>query len=190
MPSDEHSSRIPDAITEVSIHGRSTGTTRGEKESMETEFHGPRSRRTGASSEAGVRLYTSLAQHCVARFMSEAGQAIPVQPVWVDDSVTDLRINLIYEEAREFEIAALDADWTCDLTDVADALADLLYVVYGAACAYGIDIQPIFDAVHESNMAKFGPGSYKREDGKWIKPPDWQPPNLKQLLVAQGMREE
>lgn len=131
-------------------------------------------------------MYTSLAQHCVARFMSEAGQAIPVQPVLAKDAVAYLRIRLIEEELEEFAKAALDAD----LVGIADALADLLYVVYGAACAYGIDIQPIFNAVHESNMAKFGPGSYKREDGKWIKPPDWQPPNLKQLLVAQGMREE
>lgn len=72
--------------------------------------------------------------------------------------------------------------------DVADAIADLLYVVYGTAVAWGIDIDPVFKAVHEANMRKFGPGGYEREDGKWMKPPDWEAPDIAGVLKSQGWK--
>lgn len=71
-----------------------------------------------------------------------------------------------------------------DVIDIADALADLLYVVYGAAVTYGIDIGQVFDAVHRSNMSKFI-DSYTRSDGKLMKGPSWQPPNIQAILDAQ-----
>ena len=52
-------------------------------------------------------------------------------------------------------------------------MADLLYVVYGTAVSYGIDMDPVFREVHRSNMSKVG--GYKREDGKWVKPPTYSP---------------
>ena len=35
-----------------------------------------------------------------------------------------------------------------------DALADILYVVYGAGASFGIDLDKAFDIVHKSNMSK------------------------------------
>jgi len=87
-----------------------------------------------------------------------------------------LRMSLIREEAQEF----FDATANQDFDEVADALADLIYVAIGAAITWGIDLRPVWDAVQRSNMAKVG-GS-KRADGKWLKPAGWQPPDIKSAL--------
>ena len=88
----------------------------------------------------------------------------------------ELRIRLIEEEAAEFAVAARAGD----LVGVLDALSDLLYVTYGAAVSLGVDIEPFFDEVHRSNMAKVG--GTRRPDGKWLKPAGWQPPDLARIL--------
>lgn len=65
-----------------------------------------------------------------------------------------------------------------------DALADQLYVLLGTAIAYDLYdvLAEAFWRVHEANMAKFGPGSQTRADGKVLKPPGWQPPDLSDLV--------
>lgn len=144
-------------------------------------------------------------QRMVDDFMRLAGQYKGLAAPGVPDPVSRmLRCTLILEELKEFCTASgfymidgevVDAGgYLSDVypaikpsvPDLADAIADLLYVVYGAAVAWGIKIDPVFGAVHHANMTKFGPGSYAREDGKWIKPPGWVPPDLDSILVAQG----
>jgi predicted HAD superfamily Cof-like phosphohydrolase len=71
-----------------------------------------------------------------------------------------------------------------DLAAVAKEMADLLYVVYGTAVSYGIDMDPVFREVHRSNMSKVG--GYKREDGKWVKPATYSPARIEPILVEQG----
>lgn len=93
----------------------------------------------------------------------------------------DLRTNLILEEAREF-IDALIKD---DVAEVADALADLIYVAVGAALEFGIPLDRVWNAVHRSNMLKIDPATgkvRKREDGKVLKPEGWQPPDIRSAL--------
>lgn len=94
--------------------------------------------------------------------------------------VCALRFSLIKEELEELK----DAMELGSITKTADAIADLLYVVYGAACSFGLDMEPIFNEVHRSNMTKVG--GYKREDGKWIKPDTYSPPNLKPIIEEQS----
>jgi hypothetical protein len=67
---------------------------------------------------------------------------------------------------------------------VADGIVDAIYVLIGAAITYGIDIRPVWQAVHAANMAKEGGAT--REDGKVQKPPGWQPPDIAGILAAQG----
>lgn len=86
-----------------------------------------------------------------------------------------LRTKLINEEAEEFEDAVTTVN-------IADAIADLLYVVFGAALAYGIPIEEIFVEVHRSNMTKSMEKDTKSIKGKTIKGPDWEPPNIEQIL--------
>lgn len=64
--------------------------------------------------------------------------------------LTKLRLDLILEEVSELK-EAID---THDFTEVIDALSDILYVVYGAASSFGININKAFDIVHKSNMSK------------------------------------
>jgi len=112
--------------------------------------------------------------------MAKAGQHLPEAPQLPTKDVYALRCRLIQEELDELYTAYQ----AYNMVEVADAIADLLYVVLGAACASGIDIEPIFDEVHRSNMSKFIDG-HRREDGKWVKGPSYTPANIKPLLEAQ-----
>jgi NTP pyrophosphatase (non-canonical NTP hydrolase) len=88
----------------------------------------------------------------------------------------DLRLSLIDEERKELGLA-LDAN---DVVEVADALADLLYVVIGSALQWGIPIERVFAEVHRSNMTK--EGDAKRADGKILKGPNFSPPDIAGVL--------
>lgn len=87
------------------------------------------------------------------------------------------RIELIREEFAEFRTALLNNK----MLDVIDALGDLLYVVLGTAVELGVDMEPFFDEIHRSNMTKTG--GHKRGDGKWIKPADYEPANLRKVWL-------
>ena len=89
---------------------------------------------------------------------------------------TALRLALIEEEVGELRTAALAGD----LIGIADALADIVYVAYGSAHVYGIDLDAVLDEVHDSNMTKLGPDGrpLHRADGKVIKGPDYRPPDV------------
>lgn len=84
--------------------------------------------------------------------------------------IRELRIQLLREEFEEY----LRAEAAHDLVDVADALADMLYVIYGTAVSYGIPMDEVFSEVHASNMSKLGPDGQPifREDGKVLKGPN------------------
>lgn len=91
----------------------------------------------------------------------------------------NLRLALIREELEELTKAFIDQD----IVQVADAIADLLYVVLGTAVCCGINISPIFQEVHRSNMTKVG--GHRAENGKWIKPDTYSPANLAPLIELQ-----
>lgn len=109
---------------------------------------------------------------------------VPIGSSWRDPARRALRRSLIQEETAEY----LEADLADDYEGVAKELADILYVVYGAAIEYGIYLPAIFDEVHRSNMAKLGPDGRPilREDGKILKPPTWTPPDIKRFLPLSG----
>lgn len=120
------------------------------------------------------------AQEQVREFMRAAGQETPDRPGIPAWQTSDLRIKLIVEETRELTYAL----GRKDLTLTADAIADLLYVVIGTAVACGIEIEPIWEEVHRSNMSKFIDG-HKDANGKWIKGPSYSPANLGPIIEAQ-----
>lgn len=88
----------------------------------------------------------------------------------------EFRMNLIREELEELELA-LEAN---DVEKAADGIADLIYVLTGAAVTWGIDIASVFEEVHRSNMTK-KPGN-KRSDGKVLKDKDFSPPDIAGVL--------
>lgn len=89
---------------------------------------------------------------------------------------SELRAKLIREEAKECT-DAIDAG---DLVETIDGLCDLIYVCYGAALEFGIDLDAFFREVHRTNMRKIG--GVIREDGKILKPEGWKPPNIERIL--------
>ena len=118
----------------------------------------------------------------VQEFMEVFGQEVKNNPEWPDGETMELRIDLIEEELGEFKDAILSADGT--LVDIADALSDLLYVVYGAGHSFGLDLDACFKEVHRSNMSKLderGNPIY-REDGKVLKGPDFTEPDLESMI--------
>lgn len=100
-------------------------------------------------------------------------------PTDLTDETKRLRVQLIQEEFDELKESMAGGN----LALVAKELADLLYVVYGTAVSYGIDMEPVFREVHRSNLSKVG--GYKRADGKWVKPSTYSPANLEPILEAQ-----
>ena len=102
------------------------------------------------------------------------------EPTLRDSRTQQLRYDLIDEELEELKMA-FDND---DVVEIADALTDLLYVVYGAGHAFGIDLDDCFLEVHESNMSKLGEDGRPiyRDDGKVLKGPHFFQPNLKEIL--------
>lgn len=95
-----------------------------------------------------------------------------------------LRLNLIREEYIELVTALANND----IVETADALADLAYVVYGAALTFGIDLDEVLEEVHRTNMAKAG--GPRRDDGKIMKPEGWTPPDIASVLEAQGWKRD
>ena len=114
----------------------------------------------------------------VAEFMNAFGQTVETEPTWT--SVSELRYDLIDEELKELRQALIERD----IVEVADALTDLLYVVYGAGHSFGIPLDKCFEEVHNSNMSKLGEDGKPiyREDGKVLKGPNYWSPDLKKVL--------
>ena len=120
------------------------------------------------------------AQQMVLKFHKEFDIHIAETPSVPDERTQALRARLIQEEFDELK----EAFKKNDLPHIAKELADLLYVVYGTAISYGIDMEPVFQEVQRSNMSKVG--GYKREDGKWVKPANYSPANIAPILSLQG----
>ena len=118
-------------------------------------------------------------QKMVQEFHEQFDIHISATPLVPDEATQILRNRLIQEEFDEFQKAMQGKD----LPSMAKELADLLYVVYGTAVSLGIDMEPVFKEVHRSNMSKVG--GYKREDGKWVKPPTYSPASLEAIINAQ-----
>jgi predicted HAD superfamily Cof-like phosphohydrolase len=89
----------------------------------------------------------------------------------------ELRLNLLSEELEE----VAEADTVENLTK---ELADLLYVTIGFAVTFGLPLCEVFERVHQSNMSKLGEDGKPiyREDGKVLKGPNYQPPQLDDLF--------
>ena len=122
------------------------------------------------------------AQKMVREFHKEFDIHVAERPGVPDAKTTALRERLIQEEFDELK-EAMKAE---NLPGIAKELADLLYVVYGTAVSYGIDVAPVFREVQRSNMSKVG--GYKRDDGKWVKPPTYSPARIEPILERQRRR--
>lgn len=130
--------------------------------------------------------------------MQKAGQDTPDTVTVPEPATRILRAKLILEEALETVhalgviVRAGDEEGPelveghlhysdgrePNLEMVVDGCADISVVTIGTLVAFGIDDEPVLEEVDRANLRKFGPGGWMREDGKWMKPPDWTPPDI------------
>lgn len=98
----------------------------------------------------------------------------------------EMQKRLIVEEFKEFLEAEqqLIYGYTRNAEDCLKELADLVYVCYQYATNLNWDLDEAMDRVHQSNMSKLGENGQpiRREDGKVLKGPNYQPPNLSDLV--------
>src|SRR5690606_18275946 len=88
----------------------------------------------------------------VAAFHKTFKHPILSEPMIPDEKRCKLRVALLAEELNELEEAIADRD----LTEIADALCDLQYVLSGAVLEFGLadKFGQLFDEVQRSNMSK------------------------------------
>jgi predicted HAD superfamily Cof-like phosphohydrolase len=93
-----------------------------------------------------------------------------------------LRHRLMQEENEEY----LEACQKGDITEIADALGDKLYILCGTILKHGLQykIEEVFNEIHRSNMSKLdadGKPIY-REDGKILKSDRYFRPDINKVL--------
>ena len=160
--------------------------------------------------------YRNSMQVDVRDFMVAVGQHVPGKMTMPSKKVVLARVKFILQEAMELAKACgvrtvtvdnatgqvtleptpyLDnPDYIAvDVVEVADALGDLLYVVHGTGVAYGMDLEPIFQAVHDNNMTKI-PDGYMDDGGKRRKGPNYKELDLtmlvERMMVRSALRQE
>ena len=116
----------------------------------------------------------------VGLFMKTFGQEVKTYPSFSSTKINDLRTSLIEEELDELKRAIKDKN----LSEVADALTDILYVTYGAGHAFGLNLDISFDEVQKSNMSKLGLDGKPiyNEKGKVMKGPNYFLPDFSKLF--------
>lgn len=142
-------------------------------------------------------------QRRVEKMMRLASQEVPSLPTMPDEKTRRFRAKMILEEALEtvhglgfnvklppgervvteecYELSS-DGHLPPDLIEIVDGCADIRVVTTGTLSACGVADGVVQFEVDQNNLGKFGPGSYKREDGKWMKPPGHKPPRIAEII--------
>lgn len=112
----------------------------------------------------------------VTMFQRLMGQSLDHEYMQNSD-LDKMRLRLVSEEFDE--VCSAESE-----ENLVKELADLVYVTYGYAAAFGWDLDEAVRRVHASNISKLGPDGkpMKRDDGKVLKGPNYQEPNLSDLL--------
>jgi predicted HAD superfamily Cof-like phosphohydrolase len=118
----------------------------------------------------------------VSEWLRAAGLPTSEHPTLdVSPEARELACALIEEEAAEFR-AAVEAS---DLVEIADAVADLVWVTFEAALTFGIPIEAVFAEVRRSNLTKIVSGErVMTAAGKIVKGRNYSPPDLLPILAA------
>ncbi|HRI41475.1 MAG TPA: nucleoside triphosphate pyrophosphohydrolase family protein [Bacteroidia bacterium] len=100
----------------------------------------------------------------------------------LSERIYTLRHRLMQEENDEY----LEACEKGDLTQIADALGDKLYILCGTILAHGLQdkIVEVFEEIHRSNMSKLDDNGQPiyREDGKIMKSNNYFLPDIATIL--------
>ena len=133
--------------------------------------------------EAKGKLYEKIKS--VAEFHEVFRIGNAAEPGLIDEKDYMLRYNLLKEENDEY----LDACKKGDMIEIADALGDQLYILFGTILKHGLQhkIEEVYDEIHRSNMSKLdGNGEpIFREDGKILKSELYFKPDIRRIIDPQ-----
>jgi predicted HAD superfamily Cof-like phosphohydrolase len=132
----------------------------------------------------GEAFHRSDVAKAVAAFHRAFGLPQRVLPdANVGEDLATLRLRLLSEEVGELR----DASATGDIVGIADALADIVYVAYGTAVTYGLELDSVLAEVHRANMSKLDADGRPilRSDGKVLKSARYRPPDVAGVLAHQ-----
>ncbi len=136
-------------------------------------------------------------------------QPLPIKPEKLNRKEVEFLVSMILSETNELlqtvcddmedckqttlkcmnvdikkEIAKYDNDEEI-CADQADAMMDIIYYILNSATKKSINLDNVFEEVHNANMNKRDPTTGKfiiREDGKVTKPDNWVAPDVKKVL--------
>jgi len=128
----------------------------------------------------------------VEEFQKAFGANVRYKPTLIDKKTALLRFDLMSEENEEYITACVNND----LIEVADALGDMLYILYGTILEHGMQykIDEVFNEIHKSNMSKLdengkpiinglnGVLDKSRPIGKVLKGANYFKPNIKKII--------
>jgi predicted HAD superfamily Cof-like phosphohydrolase len=132
-------------------------------------------------------------QHGVAEFHKKFGHPVRDGLSIPEETEGRMALEFIHEEVWELQEALIHSEFVecgepacCseyretydpDLIEVADALGDIVFVAYGMALRFGIDLDRVLAAIVESNMTKEPNGQGKIKKGE-----DYVPPKIAEAL--------
>ena len=114
------------------------------------------------------------------KFMQACGQTTD----GLNPDQFNLYIKLVEEEVGELR----EANAANDRQECLDALIDIIVVATGALHSLGVDVDGAWKEVMRSNFDKVDPRTgrvNKREDGKVLKPANWEPPRLERFMRSE-----
>jgi len=126
----------------------------------------------------------------VREFHVKYGHLVNSSPTTtISPVVKDLRLKLINEEYIELIEKGLEKD---NLVEIADGIADLVYVLIGTALSYGIPFDRVFREVHRSNMTKTPSKAYEGQKYGAVNPkgPDFIPPHVWRILFEAELKTQ
>lgn len=106
------------------------------------------------------------------------------------EAKSDLRIeylNTLRDAATASDVAHSDPQHVTDRT-ITSLCSIVTACIHIAQTVMFVDIDGVFRVVHAANMNKRDPVTLlftKREDGKVVKPPGWEPPNIEAEIKRQ-----
>lgn len=130
----------------------------------------------------------------VREFMIACEQDVRDAPTVISDIEKWERFVMLTEEFSEHKKALADLKKAVEyhskestrqaMTDLADSLVDMVYIIIGTALAYGFDFDKLWTLVHENNMTKIDPvtGKVIKINGKTQKPEGFVPVDLRSAI--------
>ncbi len=136
------------------------------------------------SPSRAVRLPSEL----VREFYERNGMPVRKAAGLVFDEAEVSQMTALLQEEQAELLSAIDRG---DLVKIVDGLADIVYVVYGMALQYGIDLDRAILAVHQSNMTKIDrEGPWATGTPRKVARGDmYQPPQLGSVIGDSGGSE-